>query len=72
MPAKGRGEGFRYAQERHDPGPHFAQGVEDAVEDDEKWEHGLDGPECSAENKAENAPKGRIRGSWFACVRFCP
>jgi hypothetical protein len=70
VPAKGSGEGFRCAKERRDSRTHFAQGVEDSVEDNEKGEHGLDGPECAAENKAENAPKEESEGHGLLASDF--
>ena len=39
--AKGRGEGFGGCEEGGDAGTHFAEGVEDAVEDDEEGEYAL-------------------------------
>ena len=41
MAAEGRGEGFGGCEEGGDAGAHFAEGVEDAVEDDEEGKYGL-------------------------------
>lgn len=41
MPAEGGGKGFGGCEEGGDAGTHFAQRVEDAVEDYEEGEYGL-------------------------------
>ena len=58
MAPKGRGEGFCRAEEGGDAGAHFAEGVEDAVEDDEEGEDALDGGEGAAEDEADKRPEG--------------
>ena len=51
------GERLGGAEEGGDAGAHLTQGVEDTVHDDEQREHALDGPECAAEDEAEDAPE---------------
>ena len=41
MAAKGGGEGFGGCEKGGDAGTHLAEGVEDAVEDDEEGKNGL-------------------------------
>jgi hypothetical protein len=36
---------------------HLTKGVEDAVQHNEEWEHGLDRPECSSKSEAQDTPE---------------
>ena len=57
-----RGKAFARDEEGAYPGTHFAEAVEDAVEDDEEREYGLDGLEGPADDEAHDGPAGETEG----------
>ena len=62
MASERRGEGLGSAQESGDTGAHLAKGVEDAVQDDEEREDGLDGPDSAAQDEAQETPEEEAEG----------
>ncbi len=56
MTSEGRGKGLSRAEECSYAGTHLAEGVEDAVQDDEEWEDGLDWVQRTAEDEAKDRP----------------
>jgi hypothetical protein len=55
-------EGLCGAEEGSHTRPHLTQGIEDAVEDNEEREDGLNRSECSTEDKSEDAPEKEAQG----------
>ena len=62
MAAERRREALGGAEEGRDAGAHFAEGVEDAVEDDEEREDGLDGVQGAANDEAHYRPAEEAEG----------
>ena len=56
------GERLGRAEESRDAGAHLAEGVEDAVQDDEEREDGLDGVQGAADDEAHDGPAEEAEG----------
>jgi hypothetical protein len=57
-----RWEGLGRAQKGRHARPHLAEGVEDAVENDEEGEDGLNGPEGAANDESHDGPAEEAKG----------
>jgi hypothetical protein len=50
-------ERFSSTQKSGNARAHLTESIEDAIEDDEEWEDGLNWPESSAEDETQEAPE---------------